>query len=386
MDRVDPGVVLRQLAHERDALVDQALAQMAHVEVCVGAVLALEDAARLLLSHEGLREPVARAELHAPQLRMARVGDVERLAQVVVLEVAPSLRVEEDAALAARRLGDEDPGAGKAGGVVLDELHVLERNAGAVGHRHPVAGLDRGVGGEGEDAAATAGAEDHGFRLHDAHDAGAQLDGGDPLAAPVLDEEARREPLVVTLHLRVLEGGLEERVQHVEAGLVGGVPGPPDAHAAEGADGDAAVLLPAPRAAPVLELDHLARGLVHEGLDGVLVSEPVGAADRVVDVIVEGVVLLDHGRGAALGGDRVAAHWVDLREHRDVEIGVGLGGGDDSPQARASAADDKQVVLKVVGHRRLSSRATARRTGRRGGPTIPAAAVMVKRERGPLIF
>ena len=45
--------------------------------------------------------------------------------------------------------------------MVLDELHVLERRAGAVGQRHPVAVLDGGVGGEREHLAATAGAEDH---------------------------------------------------------------------------------------------------------------------------------------------------------------------------------------------------------------------------------
>src|SRR4029450_9463862 len=39
---------------------------------------------------------------------------------------------------------DQDAGERQAGRVVLDELHVLERRAGPVGQRHPVAGLDRG--------------------------------------------------------------------------------------------------------------------------------------------------------------------------------------------------------------------------------------------------
>ena len=45
--------------------------------------------------------------------------------QVVVLQVAPVLVVEQDAAFAARGFGDQDAGARQAGGVVLDELHVL---------------------------------------------------------------------------------------------------------------------------------------------------------------------------------------------------------------------------------------------------------------------
>ena len=58
----------------------------------------------------------------------------------------------------------------------------------------------------------------------------------------------------------VLQRRLEERVQHVEAGLVGREPGALLLHAAERADRDVAVRLPAPRAAPVLELEELLAG------------------------------------------------------------------------------------------------------------------------------
>ena len=88
----------------------------------------------------------------------------------------------------------------------------------------------------------------------------------------------------------VLERGLEQRVQHVEAGLVGGEPGAHLLHAAERAHRDVAVRLPAPRAAPVLQPQQLARRLVDERLDRVLVAQPVAAGDRVVRVLVEAVV------------------------------------------------------------------------------------------------
>ena len=82
------------------------------------------------------------------------------LAEVVVLQVAVAVLVEQPAALGPGRLGDEDAGERQAGRVVLDELHVLERRAGPVGQGHAVAGVDVGVGGEREDPPAAAGAED----------------------------------------------------------------------------------------------------------------------------------------------------------------------------------------------------------------------------------
>ncbi len=51
------------------------------------------------------------------------------LAEVVVLQVAVAILVEQPAALGPGRLGDEDAGERQAGRVVLDELHVLERRA-----------------------------------------------------------------------------------------------------------------------------------------------------------------------------------------------------------------------------------------------------------------
>ena len=103
--------------------------------------------------------------------------------------------------------------------------------------------------------------------------------------------------------------------------------------------------LPAPGAAPVLELEELARCLVDERLDRVLVAEPVAPGDRVVDVLLDGVVVRDHASGAALGGHRVAAHGIDLRHHGDVESGLGLGDRDGRAEAGRAAADQEYVVV-----------------------------------------
>ena len=78
-----------------------------------------------------------------------------------------------------------------------------------------------------------------------------------PQHPAVVDQEPGDEPLVVPLHRGILQGRLEQRVQHVEPGLVGGEPGAHLLHPAERPDRDPAVVLPAPRAAPVLELEEL---------------------------------------------------------------------------------------------------------------------------------
>ena len=130
----------------------------------------------------------------------------------------------------------------------------------------------------------------------------------------------------------------------MEAGLVCGEPGAHVLHAAESAYGNPPVVFTAPRAAPVLKLEELARSLLHKRLDRVLVTEPVAARDGVVGVLVERVVCSDRAGCAALGRDCVAPHGVDLRNHRHAEMGIGLGNSDRRPQTGRTAADEQHVM------------------------------------------
>jgi hypothetical protein len=102
---------------------------------------------------------------------------------------------------------------------------------------------------------------------------GTDLDRDDALDATVLDHQINAEMFVEALDRRVLDRGLEERVQHVETGLVGGEPGALDLHAAEGAHVDVAVRRAAPRAAPVLELGQFLGAVRHEVLDHILLAQ-----------------------------------------------------------------------------------------------------------------
>jgi hypothetical protein len=191
--------------------------------------------------------------------------------------------------------------------------------------------------------------------------AGSDLDRDDTLDAPVLDHQVDAEMLVETLDRRILDRRLEQRVQHVEAGLVGGEPGALDLHAAEGAHIDMAVRRPAPRATPVLELGQLLRAVGDEVLDHILLAQPVAAVHGIVEVILEAVGRLLHARRPAFGGDGVAAHRIDLRHQRDLQRRIRLGDGDCRPQACAAAAHDHHICL-VYSPRLILSRAAHRRS------------------------
>ena len=171
-----------------------------------------------------------------------------------------------------------------------------------------------------------------------------EIDRDYALHATVVYEQAGDEPLVVSGDAGVLEGRLKQRVQHVEAGLVGRKPRAHFLHAPERTHGNLAVGLTAPRAAPMLQSQQLLRCFVDERLDGVLIAQPVAAGYRVVDVLFEAVVCRDDSRGATLGGDGVTPHRVDLRHHRDRQPGIGLCNGYRRPQPGTAAANQHHVV------------------------------------------
>jgi hypothetical protein len=102
----------------------------------------------------------------------------------------------------------------------------------------------------------------------------------------------------------------------------------------------------------VLQLDEFFGDLVDEQLDRVLIGQPVAAADRIVEVIVEAVILFHHAGRSSFRGAGVATHRIDLRQQRDLEVGVGFGDGDRRPQARSSCADDDDVRVDHL-HRAL---------------------------------
>src|SRR5204862_485662 len=102
-------------------------------------------------------------------------GDLRRAHRLAALDVVGAAAADY-AAFEPQRLGDEGRlglRVVQAGGVELDELHVGDRRAGAIGHGHPVGGGDVGVGGVQVDLAGAAGGKNGGAR-----DVGLDLAGG----------------------------------------------------------------------------------------------------------------------------------------------------------------------------------------------------------------
>jgi hypothetical protein len=173
--------------------------------------------------------------------------------------------------------------------------------------------------------------------------AAAHFECGDALAAAIIDQQVEGVVLVVAFDRRELQRGLEQRVQDMEARLVGGEPGALLLHATEGSHRDRTVGLAIPGAAPVLELEQLLGCFVDEVFDAVLVGEPVAATHGVVEVQVETVVRLDHAGRAALGGAGVAAHRIDLGDKGDAQRRFGFGEGDGGTQTGATCTYDYHI-------------------------------------------
>ena len=87
----------------------------------------------------------------------------------------------------------------------------------------------------------------------------------------------------------------------------------------------------------------LVRSFLGEGSQGVLVAQPV-AGDRVVGMILQAVVWLDHTHISTLGRNSVAGHRVSLGNDGDAELGMHLGRCDGSAQSRTSATYEKDIV------------------------------------------
>ena len=227
---------------------DVLLAEVAQVQVYGRAVRGVDRAALLQLVPERLRDPVARAELHELVFGVTQRG---LRAEAVVLQVAVAILVHQDAALPASALGEQHARAGQRRRVILHELHVTQGDASPIGHRHAVRRADGTVGVGAVDPARPTGGEHDCSGLKQHRVAIAQGVGEHAAGSALMHHELEPEVLVIAGDLRVLQRRLEHRVQHVEAGLVGGKPGSWLAHTAEAAHVDVAVGAPAPRDAPL---------------------------------------------------------------------------------------------------------------------------------------
>ena len=96
--------------------------------------------------------------------------------------------------------------------------------------------------------------------------------------------------------------------------------------------------------APVLELVDVARRLLREDLDRVLVADVVGALDGVEGVALPGVLgrVPERGVDAALGRAGMAPGRVELRD--DADVGACVVSLDRRAHPGTAGADDEDVV------------------------------------------
>src|SRR5207247_2845219 len=137
-----------------------------------------------------------------------------------------------------------------------------------------------GIRREAEDAATASGAQDNGLGGDRLNLSRSELDGDHALNPAIVGQEPGDEVLIVAGYGRVLERGLKQCVEQVEAGFVGGKQRACFFHPAERPDRDAPIRFAAPGTAPMLQAHQFFWRLFDEGFYGALVAEPIAAGAR----------------------------------------------------------------------------------------------------------
>ena len=249
---------------------------------------------------------------------------------------APAVVVEQDGALPAQRLGEQEPVRRQDGRVELHELEVRHRGPGFVGE------LDSGPDRAGRVGRAL---PERGVA------AGGEQRGGSGNRAPVgVDADAtvsarpQAAQLLSLAHLdaRMREHALgEDAADPVPGGRAADVRDPPPRVAALQAE------LGVERDAQLREVLDARCGLRREGGDGARPAQAPSGVDRVVRVLLRGVVGCDRGGHAALGerARRPLPEQRPLREHQDVRFG---GRAERSEQAGDASADDDDLPVATT--------------------------------------
>ncbi|SMR98789.1 hypothetical protein VIM7927_00001 [Vibrio mangrovi] len=159
-DRIDVDIGFSQLTDKRQALMEVICSQMTQIQMNDITQRMFDGVAFLLLVPECLRNLVTRAKFHIFVLWLT---DRCFRSHAVVLKITVAVFIDDNTAFATTAFGHQNTGAGQAGRVVLDKLHIPERNTVAIRHCHPVTGHNAAVGVTVIDTSGTTGGENHGF-------------------------------------------------------------------------------------------------------------------------------------------------------------------------------------------------------------------------------
>ena len=204
----------------------------------------------------------------------------------------------------------------------LHKLHVLQWQACALDHGIAITGAGMGRSCREIGTPVAAGSQNDHLRAETMQLAGGQIPGHDALAGTVfIHQQIECEVLDEELRL-ALQALLIKRMQHGVTGAVGCRAGTLrrrtftelSGHATKGALIDLAFLGAGERHAVVLKFDDRGNRFAGHVLNGVLITQPVGALDRVVEVPAP-VVLAHVGKrtgDTALRRNGVRTGWKDL--------------------------------------------------------------------------
>ena len=195
---------LGDFGDQRQAFENLFFAKVAQIEMHCGSLGCVEGASLLLLLPERLRQAVPRPQFHSlrPRPRIKRP-------KTVILQVAVTVLVEQNAALAAAAFSDQNAGARQRGGMPLHEFHVTQRRAVAVSHAHAFAGDNAGVGVLPVDAARAAGGHHHTRALEQKKFAARNLERQHAADVSVLDHQVGAKKFIVALDGLKPQRGLE---------------------------------------------------------------------------------------------------------------------------------------------------------------------------------
>ena len=265
--------------------------------------------------------------------------------------------VAQNAAFAAHAFGHQDAAHADrpdhAGRMELDELHVLQFGAGAIGQRKAIAGVFPAVAGDLEGAPDSAGGQHHGLRLPQMEVALLAVVSAGAGDAARVHQQAEHGALHVDLHAAV-NAVILQGADHLQAGAIADVGQARISMAAEVSLQNPAVLGAVEERAPGFEFAHALRRFLGVQLRHAPVVEVLAAAHGIGEMHAPVVAIVDvrqRGGNAALGHHGVRFAQQRFADH--AHFGAGSRGFDRGAQTRPARADHQDVVGEPLELRHL---------------------------------
>ena len=319
------------------------------------------DAPRHMISGEQFgRTPRILIALRIPPALFFRVRSLLFVEVRNVVEHEPAaFAVAQHAAFAAHALGYQDAAhtdrPDHAGGVKLNELHVLEFGSGAIRQCKAVARIFPTVAGHLEGTPDSAGGHHHRLRLPQLEPALLAVVSASSGNAASVEQQAEHRALHVDFHPRV-NAVILECADHLQAGAVADVGQPRVPVPAEVSLQNPAVCGAIEKRAPCLEFAHAFRRFFGVQFGHAPVVEILAAAHRIGEMDPPVIAIVDIGqrcRDASFGHHGMRFAKQRFADHTHLRTGgSGFNGG---AQACSACSNHQYVVGEPLEFRHLEN-------------------------------